>query len=68
MKIKTLVDIANLSEDELNRFIPDLINFCSYYRGFRPLVDSGLAKNPNEMEWIDDGKNEAHINVYLIKE
>jgi len=67
-KIKTLEDIAKLTETQFEFFIDDLRHFCNLRRNLQALKDSELIEDfgaKEGMTWIDDGLNAGKVQATI---
>jgi hypothetical protein len=64
-EIVTVEDIAKLTADQFEMFVEDLRGWCRLHREIQPLVDIGMAKTFNAMNWLDTGLHEEKIKVEI---
>lgn len=57
-KIETLHDIFMLSEDEFQRFLPDLMQWYAAAHATVEFLECEKSEFVASMRWIDDGEHE----------
>ena len=64
-KIEILEDILSLTEEQFERFLPDLVNTFNTYKATQEVAIALGIENPVETSftWVDDGKNEQKIRI-----
>lgn len=66
-ELKTLEDIAKLTEDQFEMLIDDLRQWCNYKRAISNIAESlpswTIHIKNDGMTWIDSGKHESKVSV-----
>jgi hypothetical protein len=65
-RIETISDVLKIPEDKIENFLVDLKTFfvmCKNVEKMNSTFGVKIAEPATFFTWIDDGKNEANINV-----